>query len=169
MAPPDDYNAKIEIELLKKDVTIMANLCEKFDTTIDKMQEIAANLSRMVSLQEQRLENQERTSKEVTHIMELRRVEHDNDIKELHSRINTTNRELTKKIEETENKILQELKTLRDELRKQSLDENKSDKSLTERLSAIEAWKYTVVGGLMVATWILAKVDINLLMKAFSK
>ena len=40
-----EYDSRVEIELLKKDVTIMASLCEKFDTTIDKMQEIASNLS----------------------------------------------------------------------------------------------------------------------------
>lgn len=166
---PDNYNAKIEIELLKKDVTIMANLCEKFDKTIDKMQEIASNLSRMVSLQEQRIETQEKISKEVQTMMELRRVEHDTDIKELHSRINTTNRELSAKIEETENKILHELKSLREEIQKTNNEGSKSDLTVMERLAAIESWKYMVVGGIMVATWIMARADIGILIKAFSK
>ena len=144
---------KIELELLKKDVSIITTLCEKFDTTIDKMQEIASNLSRMVSLQEQRIETQEKVTKEVQSVLEMRRIEHNNDIKELHSRITTVNRELSDKIEESENKILKELQALKTELIKEK-------KTLGGRLAEVEAWKYTMVGGLMVVTWILAKVDI---------
>ena len=144
---------RIEIELLKKDVGIITNLCEKFDATIDKMQEIASNLSRMVSLQEQRIEVQETITKEVQSILEMRRIEHNNDIKELHSRITTVNRELSDKIEDTEKTILKELHDMREEL--------KADKTtFADRLGKVEIWKYTMVGALMVVTWIAAKVDI---------
>ena len=149
---------KIEIELLKKDVAVIANLCQKFDTTIDKMQEIAVNLSRMVSLQEQRLENQERISKEVQNTLEMRRIEHNNDIKELHSRITTTNRDLTEKIEETEKKILDELHAIRQEMKNEKL-------GFAEKLGKIEMWKYTVIGALLVITWILARADLTALAK----
>jgi len=149
---------KIEIELLKKDVTIITNLCEKFDVTIDKMQEIASNLSRMVSLHEQRIETQEQISKEVQNTLEMRRIEHNNDIKELHSRITTTNRDLTDKIEETEKKILDELHALRQEIRNEKV-------SVIDRLGKIEMWKYTVVGALVVITWILARADLTALVK----
>jgi hypothetical protein len=149
----ENFNTRVEIELLKKDVNIMASLCEKFDKTIDKMQEIASSLSKMVSLQEQRLETQESATKEVQSILEMRRIEHNNDIKDLHSRITTVNRELSDKIEETEKTILAELHEMRKEL--------KTDKMFFgDRIGKIEVWKYTVVGALMVITWIAAKVDI---------
>lgn len=149
---------KIEIELLKKDVAVITNLCEKFDTTIEKMQEIAVNLSRMVSLQEQRIEHQERISREVQNTLEMRRIEHNNDIKELHSRITTTNRDLSEKIEETEKKILDELHSMRLEM--------KNEKSgFGDRLGQIEMWKYTVIGALVVVTWILARADFTALAK----
>lgn len=151
-------DARIDIELLKKDVSIISDLCRKFDTTIDKMQEIASNLSRMISLQEQRIEHQEETSREVQNILEVRRMEHNNDIKELHSRITTVNRELSDKIEETEKKILAELHCMREELKTEKT-------SFGSRLSQIETWKYTVVGALMVITWILARSDISAIAK----
>ncbi len=150
---------RVEIELLKKDVSIMANLCEKFDTTIDKMQEIASNLSRMISLQEQRLETQEVATKEIQSVMEMRRVEHNNDIKELHSRITTVNRELSDKIEETEKTILQELHAIRLEIKESH--KTKEESSLMKRLSEVEAWKYTMMGGIIVITWVLAKSDLS--------
>jgi len=156
---PPQIDQRVEIELLKKDVNIIASLCEKFDTTIDKMQEIASNLSRMVSLQEQRLETQEETTKEIQSVIEMRRVEHNNDIKELHSRITTVNRDLSDKIEETEKTILHELHAIRQEIK--DSHKSKDESSLMARLSEVEAWKYTMMGGIIVITWVLAKADLS--------
>ena len=142
-----DYNPIIEIELLKKDVNIITSLCEKFDTTIDKMQEIASNLSKMISLQEQRIEMQDKATRGMESVLEMRRVEHNNDIKELHSRITTVNRDLTTKIDETEKRILDEIHLLRDELSKDS------DK-IGKRVFDIETWKWMVMGGIFVVGWI---------------
>lgn len=158
---PPQIDQRVEIELLKKDVSIMATLCEKFDTTIDKMQEIASNLSRMVSLQEQRLETQEVATKELQSVMEMRRIEHNNDIKELHSRITTVNRELSDKIEETEKTIIQELHAIRQEIKESHKTKEDEESSLMKRLSQVEAWKYTMMGGIIVITWVLAKADLS--------
>ena len=129
----------------------MTSLLEKFDTTIDKMQEIASSLSRMVSLQEQRIESQEVVTKEVQSILEMRRQEHNADIKDLHSRITTVNRELTEKIEETEKTILDELHAMRAEL--------KVDKgNLSNRLGSVEMWRYTIMGALVFGAWLLGQV-----------
>lgn len=145
-----DYNPIIEIELLKKDVNIITTLCEKFDTTIDKMQEIASNLSKMISLQEQRIEMQDKATREMESVLEMRRVEHNNDIKELHSRITTVNRDLTTKIDETEKRILDEIHLLRDEL-------SKDNDKMGKRVFDIETWKWMVMGGIFVVGWIASK------------
>ena len=146
-----DYNPIIEIELLKKDVNIITSLCEKFDTTIDKMQEIASNLSKMISLQEQRIEMQDKATREMESVLEMRRVEHNNDIKELHSRITTVNRDLTTKIDETEKRILDEIHLLRDEL-------SKDNDKMGKRIFDIETWKWMVMGGIFVVGWIASKI-----------
>ena len=145
-----DYNAIIEIELLKKDINIITTLCEKFDTTIDKMQEIASNLSRMISLQEQRIEMQDKATREMESVLEMRRVEHNNDIKELHSRITTVNKDLTTKIDETEKRILDEIHLLGNEL-------SKDNDKIGKRIFDIETWKWMVMGGIFVVGWITSK------------
>ena len=104
-----EQEIKVDIELLKKDVVTMSALLEKFDTTIDKMQEIASSLSRMVVLQEQRLDNQEKSTNEMQSVLEMRRIETNNNIKDIYNRINTVNKELTDKIEDSEKSILAEL------------------------------------------------------------
>jgi len=116
----------------------------------------------MVSLQEQRLLTQEDTTKDIQSRLEMRRLEHNAEIKELHSRITTVNRELTEKIEDTEKTILEELRSIRDEMkkgRKNSDNDNYSENSLSSRISKIENWQYMVIGAIIVITWILAKID----------
>jgi hypothetical protein len=146
---------RIEIELLKKDVTTMAALLNKFDTTIDKMQEIASSLSRMVSLQEQRIETQERITHEVQGILEMRRQEQQNNIKDVYNRINTVNKELTDKIEDTENKILEELKKIREDL-------TKKDEGFGTRLGQIETWKYGIAAIITFLLFLIANNAINI-------
>lgn len=154
----DDYLPKMEIELIKKDVGTITALFEKFDTTLTKMQEIASDLTRLVSLQEQRLNIQEKETSDVQKVLEMRRIEHNGDIKELHSRITITNRELSDKIEETEKKILKELHEFREEMKKKPDDS--TDSAMFKRLTKLESWQYMVIGGLMVVTWIAAKIDL---------
>lgn len=150
---------KVDIELLKKDVITMSALLEKFDTTIDKMQEIASNLSKMVSLQEQRLENQEKITAEVQSVLEMRRQEHNNNIKDIYNRINTVNKELTDKIEDTEKTILTELQKLRTEL------QHDKEKTVT-RIGQIEMWKYGVGIVIVVLAWLAGQT--NMLDKFFN-
>ena len=150
-----DQEIKVDIELLKKDVVTMSALLEKFDTTIDKMQEIASNLSRMVSLQEQRLENQEKVTAEVQSIIEMRRIEHNNNIKEVYNRINTVNKELTDKIEDTEKAILAELQKLRDDL-------NKKNEGFGARLGQVEMWKYGAAAIIAFIIFLVGKNAINI-------
>lgn len=152
MVESNEMDNRIEIELLKKDVTTMSALLEKFDTTIDKMQEIASSLSRMVSLQEQRLENQEKITSEVQSILEMRRLEHNNNIKDIYNRINTVNKELTDKIEDTEQAILRELQAIR-----QKLDSDKH--TFGSRLAQIETWKYMVIGALLIVSFIVGNMS----------
>ncbi len=144
---------RIEIELLKKDVTTMAALLSKFDTTIDKMQEIASSLSRMVSLQEQRIETQERITQEVQGLLEMRRQEQQSNIKDVYNRINTVNKELTDKIEDVESKILDELKKIREDL-------TKKDEGISSRIGNIETWKYGIVLVAVVLAWIAGQANL---------
>lgn len=131
----------------------MSALLEKFDTTIDKMQEIAINLSKMLSLQEQRLENQEKTTSEVQSILEMRRIETNGNIKDIYNRIDTVNKDLTVKIEDTEKAILAELQKLREDIQKE-------DRGIASRIGQIEMWKYGVVLVVIVIAWLAGQANL---------
>ena len=150
-----EQEIKVDIELLKKDVTTMSALLEKFDTTIDKIQEIATNLTKMIALQEQRIESHERITSEVQGILEMRRQEHNSNIKDVYNRINTINKELTDKIEDTERTILAELHKMREEIKG-------SEKGLGSRLGQIEMWKYGIAAIISFLLFLIANNAINI-------
>lgn len=136
--PPDythavaAYSQKVEIELMKKDIGMISKLCEKMDTTIDKLQVVATELSKIVSLQEQKMQAQEQINKEVETILERQQKEHNTDIKELNQ-----------KIDRTEHAILQELQKVKDDLGK--------------KINVIETWRYMIMGGISLAVFLIAQ------------
>jgi archaellum component FlaC len=153
-----DFNTRVEIELIKKDVSILTILCEKIDKTIDRIQDIAQNLSRMFSLQEQRIDAHEKTLKEFAGTVEMRRLEHSSDIKDIHMRISAVNKELIDRIEETQKLILLEIQHLRQEIKTEITEEREtmaeSNKSIFNRIGQIEAWKLWLTGALAFAAWL---------------
>lgn len=128
----ENFNQKVEIELLKRDVGMISKLCEKMDTTIDKLQMVASDLSKIVSLQEQKMQAQDNINKEVDRILEKQQREHASDIKEINQ-----------KIEKTETAILDELHKIKDDLSK--------------KINAIETWRYMVMGAISLAVFLVAQ------------
>lgn len=83
----------------------------------------------------------------------MRRQEHNNNIKDVYNRINTVNKELTDKIENTERTILGEIKNLRDEL-------SKNKEGIGDRLGKIETWKYGVGIVIVVLAWLAGQTNV---------
>ena len=82
------------------------------------------------------------------------------DIKELHSRITTTDRNLSDKIELTERRIMDEIKSLRE-----CIDQhNQKEESDMQKLSQ---WKWMIAGGVIVFAWLVSNVKLEMLGKLF--
>jgi archaellum component FlaC len=109
----------------------------------------------MVSLQEQRIENQEKTTAEMQSVLEMRRIETNNNIKDIYNRINTVNKDLTDKIENTEKTILAELQKLREEIQKE-------DTGISRRIGQIEMWKYGAAAIITFLLFLIANNAINI-------
>jgi hypothetical protein len=82
------------------------------------------------------------------------------DVKELHSRITTVDRNLTDKLELTERRIMDEIKSLRSDIEKHNIKEDNDLKSLKQ-------WKWMVAGGVVVLAWVISNVNVNVLSKLF--
>lgn len=134
----EPHDSKLEIELLKRDVNMITKLCEKFDITIDKMQQVAQDISKIVYLQEKKFEMQEQLNKEVDQVLEKQSKEHTADIKELNDRI-----------EKTENVILNEIKTLRNDI-------EDINSALNKKIEELNIWRYTVMGGVALVVFVIS-------------
>jgi hypothetical protein len=93
--------------------------------------------------------------------MDKRKEQTVSDIKELHSRITTVDRNLSDKIELTERRIMDEIKALRE-----CIDQhNEKEEADMQKLSQ---WRWMVAGGVIVFAWLVTNVKLEMLAKLFN-
>ena len=76
-----------EVQLLKKEVSDMKMIYSRLDKAIEKISDVSNSINRMLAVHEEKISQQGGSTNSY-------RTEINNDIKELHSRISTNNREL---------------------------------------------------------------------------
>lgn len=127
------------------DSSILGIIVERLDVAVEKLTEVSRSISQMLAVHENRIDTQEKVSDQLTNLIEQRRKEANEDIKELHSRITTTTRELSEKIDDTEKKVLLKLTELQST--PSPIYENK--------------YVWMVVGGLIVLSWFFQHIDLS--------
>lgn len=137
-------NLRVDVEVLKTQVSNITHLCEKMDEIIEKL-----------------VDNHDRMVNQIYEDMNKRREDTVQDIKELHSRITTVDRNLSDKIELTERRIMDEIKSLRSHI-------SEHNKKEDEDLKKILQWKWMIAGGVVVLAWIISNVNLSVLSKLFS-
>jgi len=105
------------------------NRFNKIDDAIQRLAEVASDLSRMLAVQEQRLTQQEKASDQVAEMVERRRVEYDEKIDNIY---------VTMRNED--NIILSEIKKSRE-------DSGANHKKLDEKIASIEKMIWMACGG----------------------
>jgi len=135
---------KVDVEVLKTQVSNISHLCEKMDAVIEKL-----------------VDNQDRIVNQIYEDMNKRKEDTVQDIKELHSRITTVDRNLSDKIELTERRIMDEIKSLHSTI-------NAHNKKEDEDLRKIFQWKWMVVGGVIVLAWLISNIKLETLLALFA-
>ena len=130
-------NVETEIELLKRDVSEMKQIHVRLDTAIDKIADVSSSLHTIMAVHEEKLLRQEET-------LDGQEKEFRDNIQELHSRITTNAKETHKTMGDMERRLLEELQTIR--------------KEMSSRVGMLEKWKWVIVGGSIVAGFIIQKV-----------
>ena len=131
-----------EMATIKADVAAMGHLFQKLDDAIEKIGNASANISAILAVHDERIDNAEKLVTE-------RRKESAEAVKELHSRISTASRErmeehraVQKDMKDSEEKILQAI----NELRK---DVNREQEHLEDRITKLEQWRWILIGVLI--------------------
>jgi len=139
---PDDLSEiKVDVGVLKTQVLTLSALCNKMDQVIEKL-----------------VDQHDRHLTGVYNDMDKRRLETEDDIREIHDRIDT----VLDKMSDSNEKIMDEFKALRSEMS----DHNKKEK---ESLDKLLQWKWTVAGGIIVISWLISHSNFDILLKALGK
>jgi hypothetical protein len=150
---PDLENLKTEIALLKKDAKTGELIHQRLEVAIEKLSDIGVSCKQMLSQQQTRLERAEQTDDDIFITLESRRKEWDNDLKELHSRVTTNTRELREHQVQSENKLLSEIRAMRNQL--------------SERVGVLEKWRWIIIGGSIIVGLMMSNPD-NMIFDFFS-
>jgi hypothetical protein len=135
---------KIDVGVLKTQVAMLTQLCNKMDAVIDKL-----------------VDQQDRIVNQIYTDMEKRKSDTNIDIKELHSRITTVDRSLSDKLELTERRIMDKIEALHNQI----AEHNKKEDS---ELKKILEWKWMAAGGIIVLAWVVSNVNLSSLSKLFT-
>ena len=139
-----EVDIKVDVSVLKEKVSTLTDLCNKMDRVIEKL-----------------TDNQTALANQIYNDMDKRKEDTVSDIKELHSRITTVDRNLSDKIELTERRIMDEIKSLRDHITAHNDKEDEDIKKLSQ-------WKWMVAGGVVVLAWIISNIKLDQLAKLFN-
>jgi hypothetical protein len=132
---------KVDVGVLKTQVLTLSALCNKMDQVIEKL-----------------VDQHDRHLAGVYNDMDKRRLETEGDIREIHNRIDT----VLDKMSDSNEKIMDEFKSLRAEM----TEHNKNEK---ESLDKLLQWKWTVAGGIVVISWLISNSNFDILLKTFGK
>ena len=134
-----------KIALLEQDAKSAEQIHNKLEVAIEKLTEITISLKGMLVQQETKLAKAEETDNDIFVTLESRQVKWDNDLKELHSRITTNSRELREHQVISENKMLNELRNIRNQL--------------DNRVAVLEKWRWIIVGGSIIVGLMISNPD----------
>ena len=128
----------IDVGILKTQVLTLSALCNKMDQVIEKL-----------------VDQHDRHLSKVYESMDNQRKEKDDDIAEIHQRVDM----VLDKVQESENRIMAEIKDL-----KETMDNHvNASKSQYEK---INQWKWTLAGGIVVITWLISHSSFDTILKA---
>jgi hemerythrin superfamily protein len=119
---------KVDVGVLKTQVLTLSALCNKMDQVIEKL-----------------VDQHDRHLTGVYNDIDRKRLETEDDIKDIHERIDT----VLDKMEKSNEKIMDEFKSLRKEMSDHNLKEK-------EALDQLLKWKWMVAGGIVALSWLIS-------------
>ena len=126
-----DKDVLIDIAGLKKDVENVQTIHGRLDTAIDRLTDVSTSIKQMLAVHEEKITRQEQTDEVIFGKLRERQLE-----------IDTVYKELQKEIQQTEKRLLIEIKSLK-------LD-------IGGRVGTLEKYKWLILGGAIVIGWILS-------------
>lgn len=134
-----------DVYQLKAEIQHVNTLVDRLDVAISHLSTVSKNISELLAVQGTRLHYQEKMSEQLSELIQKTNKESSKNNDEIESSLN-------KRIDDLEKDLMQEIKNLRDENKKQH-EEMKS------KLGIVEKWIWVVTGGAAVIGFIVSKLS----------
>jgi ElaB/YqjD/DUF883 family membrane-anchored ribosome-binding protein len=137
---------KTKVAVLETEISQMSDLFVKLDATIDRMAEVSISINQMLAVQEQKINQQAEDSEDLFHLVEKRRIENDESLKELHSRITTNGKEMRQEMNANVIKIMHAIEEVKDLMvdRERVIKQEQSE--LENRIVQVEKKQWFMMG-----------------------
>jgi DNA repair exonuclease SbcCD ATPase subunit len=132
-----------EVMLLKKELHDQAKIHDRLDVAIEKLTDVSNSIHRMLSVHEEKIARQEEALIATEDQIERRRNDLEKKIDELHSRITTNTKEIMGAAAIQHLEQNKEIQKIRDEL--------------SSRVGVLERWRWIIIGGSIIAGFIIQK------------
>ena len=129
MADKDTQEIQIELARLTKDVEQVSNIQNRLDTAIDKLTDVGADIKSMLAVHEEKIEHQEKIDEVIFSKLKVRAEE-----------TSSIEKDLKDHIEESQKRVKEEIKLLKDEFR--------------GRISLLEKYKWIIIGAFIAVEFI---------------
>ena len=121
------------------DVEQLELIVEKLDHSIDKLTEVSANISKLLAVQEQRMNNIEKDTDR-----------NQDDIRHLYGKLDTMSKDITDKLDQSmKNSAEGHVRIM------EKVDEK--IKGLDARVKVLEIWRWLVIGGALTIGYLINK------------
>jgi DNA repair exonuclease SbcCD ATPase subunit len=133
-----ETDIKVQLESLRKDIESVNSINNRLDTAIDKLTDVSTSIKSMLAVHEEKIQRQEQIDEVIF-----------DKLKERANEIDIVYRDLQREINQTEKRLLVEIKSLRNDI--------------GGRVGLLEKWKWLIIGGSIVVGWVLSKNFIHIL------
>lgn len=148
---PDLIKLAENVSHLQQNMAQVGGLVDRLDVTIEKLTEVSATVSQLLAVQGNRLEFTEKVQEKLQELVEKRRVETENYVKDLYGKIGTVEKDLQTDMESNNDKVIKKIEQLRTEGQQQHKD-------MEKRIARLEKWMWLVVGGSAAIGFILSRI-----------
>ena len=122
---------QVDIAKLKKDIEQVNSIHKRLDTAIDKLTDVSTSIKSMLAVHSEKIARQEQVDEIIFE-----------KLKERASEIDNIHRELTREIEQSEKRLLLEIKAIRVDI--------------GSRVGMLEKYRWIILGGAIVIGWIVS-------------
>lgn len=137
---------KTKVAVLETEIGQITELFAKLDTTIDRMTDVSVSINQMLAVHEQKIKQNTEDTEDLFHLVEKRRIEMDENLKELHSRITSGNKEITQDMNAAIIKILHAIDELKDAMETREKGLRGDAAQMEQRIANIEKKQYFMMG-----------------------